>query len=96
LVSQHIKMTSKNNPFPLFQNIKAIIAETQQNVVRNINSAMLFAYFQIGRIIVEDEQQGNQRAGYSKETISRLSRELNNEFGKGYSVDNLERFGNFI
>jgi predicted nuclease of restriction endonuclease-like (RecB) superfamily len=88
-------MTSKNNPFQLFQNIKAIIAETQQNVVRNINSAMLFAYFQIGRIIVEDEQQGNQRAGYSKETISRLSKELNNEFGKGYSVDNLERCRKF-
>ena len=81
--------------FSLFENIKNIIAQTQQNVVRNINQAMLFAYFQIGKMIVEDEQHGNQRADYAKETMQRLSEALNKEFGKGYSVSNLEYMRNF-
>jgi predicted nuclease of restriction endonuclease-like (RecB) superfamily len=88
-------MRSKNNPFPLFENIKTIIAETQHYIVRNVNAAMILAYFQIGKMIVEDEQHGSQRAGYAKETIAHLSKELNREFGKGYSPDNLERFRKF-
>lgn len=83
-------MSINSNFFPLFENVKSIIADTQRAVVRNINQAMILAYFQIGKMIVEDEQQGNKRAEYAKETISRLSQELNNEFGKGYSISNLE------
>jgi len=79
----------------LFENVKTIITETQLAVVRNVNQAMVFAYFQIGRMIVEDEQQGNQRADYAKETILRLSAALNREFGKGYSVSNLEYMRSF-
>lgn len=47
-------------------------------------------------MIVEDEQDGNERAGYAKDTIARLSNELSREFGRGYSVDNLERFRKFF
>lgn len=79
-------MRSKKNPFALFENIKTVIAETQHYIVRNVNAAMILAYFQIGKMIVEDEQQGSQRAEYAKETLIYLSRELNKEFGKGYSV----------
>jgi predicted nuclease of restriction endonuclease-like (RecB) superfamily len=88
-------MPLKNKHFPLFETIKTVIAETRNYVVRNVNQAMVLAYFQIGKIIVEDEQQGNQRAEYAQETILRLSRELNKEFGKGYSVSNLEYMRNF-
>jgi predicted nuclease of restriction endonuclease-like (RecB) superfamily len=88
-------MRPKNTPFPLLENIKTVIAETQHYIVRNVNAAMILAYFQIGKMIVEDEQQGSQRAEYAKETIAHLSRELNRVFGKGYSSDNLERFRKF-
>lgn len=88
-------MRSKNNPFPLFENIKTIIAETQHYIVRNVNAAMILAYFQIGKMIVEDEQHGSQRAGYAKETIARLSKELNREFGRGYSISNMEYIRSF-
>jgi predicted nuclease of restriction endonuclease-like (RecB) superfamily len=81
--------------FPLFENIRNVIADTQLAVVRNINQAMIIAYFQIGRMIVEDEQQGNQRADYAKETLFRLSIALNDEFGRGYSVSNLEYMRSF-
>src|SRR5438067_11759067 len=88
-------MRSKNNPFPLLENIKTVIAETQHYIVRNVNTAMILAYFQIGKMIVEDEQQGSQRAEYAKETLIYLSNELNKEFGKGYSVSNLEYMRGF-
>ena len=88
-------MQLKDNSFPLFENVKTIISETQRYVVRNINSAMIFAYFQIGKMIVEDQQQGHQRAKYAKETLVKLSNELTKEFGKGYSVSNLEYMRTF-
>ena len=56
---------------------------------------MLATYFEIGSIIVEDEQHGKHRADYAKEIISLLSIDLTNEFGKGYSVDNIERCRKF-
>ena len=79
----------------LFQSIKAIIQQAQQHVVRNINTTMLITYFEIGRMIVEDEQQGNQRATYAKGTIPQLSKQLTQEFGKGYSTANLEYMRQF-
>lgn len=85
----------RDNFLPLLKNIKAVISETQNQVVRSINSAIILAYFQIGRMILEDEQAGTQRAEYAKATILRLSKELTTEFGKGYSADNLERFRKF-
>jgi predicted nuclease of restriction endonuclease-like (RecB) superfamily len=80
----------QKNSFPLFENVKTVITETQQNVVRNVNSAMTLAYFRIGKMIVEDEQDGQERAGYAKEILKKLSVKLTEEFGRGYSEDNLE------
>lgn len=50
----------QKNSFRLFENVKTVITETQQNVVRNVNSAMTLAYFRIGKMIVEDEQDGKK------------------------------------
>ncbi len=79
----------------LFQSVKTLIQQAQQLIVRNVNTTMLVTYFEIGKMIVEDEQQGSKRAGYAKETIAQLSVDLTKEFGRGYSADNLERFRNF-
>jgi hypothetical protein len=46
-------------------------------------------------MIVEDEQDGQERAGYAKDTIARLSDKLCEEFGKGYSTSNLEYMRSF-
>ncbi len=56
-----------------------------------VNTTMVFTYFEIGRIIVEHEQQGEERAEYDKKTIKTLSCQLTKEFGKGFSTTNLER-----
>ena len=80
-------LTNRKN---LFRSVKSLIQNAQQNVVRNVNSTMLLTYFEIGRMIVEDEQRGKQRAEYSKETLSLLSKFLHKEFGSGYSMTTLE------
>lgn len=79
----------------LFQSIKSLVETAKNSIVRNINTTMLLTYFQIGKMIVEDEQQGKERADYAKETLKNLSLQLTEEFGKGYSVTNLEYFRKF-
>jgi predicted nuclease of restriction endonuclease-like (RecB) superfamily len=51
---------------------------------------MVYTYFEIGRVIVEEEQNGKDRAEYGKQLLKGLSEQLTNEFGKGFSVDNLQ------
>ena len=75
--------------------IKQILRRAQQNTYCSINKAMLEAYWLVGKRIVEEEQQGENRAIYGKATIKELSEELQKEFGKGFSVDNLENMRRF-
>lgn len=56
---------------------------------------MLNAYWQIGRDIVEDEQEGEARAHYGKKALNSVSIKLTKEFGRGFSVDTLERARKF-
>lgn len=74
----------------LFNSVKELIDKGQQNVVKSVNTTMLITYFEIGRMIVEHEQEGNKKADYAKETLVKLSTNLLRQFGRGYSVDNLE------
>ncbi len=74
----------------LFENIKAFLHEAGNAVARNINTAMVMTYFEIGRMVVDHEQEGAKRAEYAKETLKSLSQRLTGEFGRGFSVDNLE------
>jgi predicted nuclease of restriction endonuclease-like (RecB) superfamily len=70
--------------------IQQILRRAQQNAYRSINKAMLEAYWLVGKRIVEEEQQGESRAIYGKATIKKLSEELQKEFGKGFSIVNLQ------
>jgi predicted nuclease of restriction endonuclease-like (RecB) superfamily len=67
-----------------------LVQDARLQVVKQTNSVMVFTYFQLGRLIVEQKQEGKARAGYGKETIHQLSERLTAEFGNGFSVDNLE------
>jgi hypothetical protein len=58
-------------------------------VAQTVNSAMVLTYWQIGRSIVEYEQQGQARAEYGKQQLEQLSQVLRIEFGKGFDVSNL-------
>lgn len=75
--------------------IKQILLNAKQKAYTSINSAMLEAYWQIGKEIVIEEQNGSERAGYGSEILKSLSAELTKEFGKGFSLTNLKNFRKF-
>ena len=83
------------NPLPLFSEIKEIIIQSRQRVFRMANSALLETYWQIGKIIVEDEQRGKERADYGKSVLKNLANQLTLEFGKGFDDRNLNNMRAF-
>lgn len=85
--------TNKQKDF--YSKVAALLEEARQSVVQSINHAMVATYFEIGRLIVENEQKGKERATYGKAVLKELSQKLNTQFGKGFSVYNLERMRKF-
>jgi hypothetical protein len=73
----------------LYERVARILEEARSQVARTVNTAMVHAYWHIGREIVEVEQAGEQRAGYGENVVERLSARLKGSFGKGFSVQNL-------
>lgn len=69
----------------------ALIDNARKQAVRQTNSLMVFTYFQLGRLIVQQEQGGKTKAAYGKETIKQLSLALTEQFGPGFSERNLEQ-----
>ncbi len=78
-----------------YERIKSILAEARQTAYRAINSAMVVAYWEVGRTIVEEEQRGGQRADYGQEVIKNLARRLLADFGKGFDRSNLWHMRSF-
>ena len=79
---------------PIFEEIKGLINSSRDRVYSTVNTEMLNLYWNIGKIIMEI-QNGNERATYGKSVLENLSKKLTNEFGKGFSVDNLEKMRKF-
>ena len=79
----------------LFQQVVELLQNARHQVLRTVNSTMVCTYFEIGRMIVEEEQSGKDRAEYGKQILKGLSEELKKEFGKGFSTDNLENMRKF-
>ncbi|MFM7858108.1 MAG: DUF1016 N-terminal domain-containing protein, partial [Flammeovirgaceae bacterium] len=79
-----------------FQQVAVLLKNAQQQVLRTVNSTMVFTYFEIGRMIVEEEQNGKERADYGKQVLKGLSEQLTKEFGKGFSLSNLEQIRKFF
>jgi predicted nuclease of restriction endonuclease-like (RecB) superfamily len=78
-----------NNLDSLFERVKAILDEARAIAWQAVNSAMVVNYWEIGRIIIEEEQKGRSRAEYGKKIISGLAQRLSAEFGKGFDERNL-------
>lgn len=84
-----------NKAADYIKEIKLILTLARQKAYSAVNTAMVEAYWLVGKRIVEEEQNGKDRAAYGKEILKTLSKELNEEFGKGYSVTNLQNFRKF-
>ena len=88
-----------NGELVLYEDIYSEIKETlllsRNQAYSAVNFAMVQAYWQIGRIIVEHEQNGNVRADYGKSVLQELSGRLTKDFGKGFSVRTLQQMKKF-
>lgn len=84
---------SKNHD--IFKEIKSLIINSRDQVVKTVNSTMILTYYEIGRIIIENEQGGKGKAKYGEEILKDLSKRLTDEFGKGFSHRNLSNMRSF-
>jgi predicted nuclease of restriction endonuclease-like (RecB) superfamily len=75
--------------------IRDILKSARRFALQTVNTTMIVAYWSIGKEIVEEEQRGKRRADYGEMLLERLSQSLQREFGKGYSVQNLQLIRKF-
>jgi predicted nuclease of restriction endonuclease-like (RecB) superfamily len=87
-----MKPVRKDN---LYNDIKSILQQARQTAYRAVNFTMVLAYWQTGKLIVEDEQKGKKRADYGKNVLKELSDKLTKDFGKGFDERNLRYFRMF-
>lgn len=92
-------MSRKNLPVKilatLYSNIKQVIEEARNTVYRTANFAMVQAYWHIGKLIIEAEQSGKERAEYGEALLEALSGKLTREYGKNFSARNLRHIRQF-
>ena len=84
-----------DEPTPVYERIREILESARTTVSRSVNTTQVVANWLVGREIVEEEQRGQRRAGYGEKLIRTLSKQITAEFGRGYSVNNLEHFRDF-
>ena len=80
----------------LAEKIEVLITEARKKVASVANTAQVYTYYEIGRYIIEDEQGGKLRAEYGKGILKRVSEQLTERLGKGWSVDTLEKTRRFF
>lgn len=80
---------------PLVIEIKNILEIARKNVAKSVNDELIIAYWKVGEIIVRYEQDDNSRAAYGEQTLKQLSKELSQEFGRGFSRSNLQNMRSF-
>ena len=78
-----------------FDRVATLLTQARKTIIQNVNQAMVSTYFEIGRMIVEEEQGGEERAKYGKQIVKELSKRLTAQFGKGFSITNLQQMKSF-
>src|SRR5438876_11102150 len=73
----------------VYAQIRQILTEARTRAWQAVNTAMVTAYWEVGRVIVEEEQRGAERAEYGRQLIETLSKRLSAEFGRGFDRSNL-------
>ena len=79
----------------LSQKIIQVIETARTRMALTVNVSMISSYFEIGRMIVDELQNGQERAKYGSNLLKQVSKDLTMQLGKGFSVQNLERMRNF-
>ncbi len=74
----------------LYESIRTVLTNARKYTAKAVNTIMVKTYWEIGRLIVEDEQQGKTRAAFGEKVLEKLSKQLKLEFGKGFTIRNLQ------
>ena len=88
-------MLQNQNASHFFESVAQLLEEARKNVKTAVNLSMVYAYFEIGHMIVEEEQNGENRAAYGAYLLKELSAYLTTQFGKGFSETNLKQMRQF-
>lgn len=80
----------------LFKTVAELVELARRKVVTTVNLTMVHTYFEIGKMIVEEQQQGKERATYGQHILKELSVKLTDKFGKGFSEQNLRNMRQFF
>lgn len=91
-LTMNISKETGNN---LLEKVIQLLDNARTNIVRSINQTMVLAYFEIGKLIVEEEQNGKNRAEYGLQLINELSGSLSKQYGKGFSTTNIKQMRSF-
>ena len=86
---------SNNISQNFLESVSSVLSQARKNAKTAVNLAMVYAYFEIGRMIVEEEQRGEKRAAYGTQLLKELSAYLTKNYGKGFSVGNLKNIRQF-
>lgn len=84
------KKIKEKNISTVYENIRQILEKARSSAYRAVNFVMIGAYWRVGRVIVEEEQKGKERADYGRALIKELSQRLTQEYGKGFNETNLK------
>jgi|AntDeeMinimDraft_5_1070356.scaffolds.fasta_scaffold00287_19 predicted nuclease of restriction endonuclease-like (RecB) superfamily len=88
-------MPKKRSNTELYSQIAELLQSAKKNAVRSVNQTMVKTYFEIGRKLVEEEQNGKDRAEYGKQLTKNISKFLTKQFGRGFSERNIEQMRQF-
>jgi len=88
-------MSKRQDSNPLYECIRSLVLSARQNAARGVDLLQVYTNYEIGRRIVEQEQQGADRAQYGKEILRDLAARLTGEFGNGFSFSNLKYMRQF-
>ena len=91
-----IPQTASGKYRGLIGGIAELLETSRRSAARTVNALMTATYWEIGRRIVDFEQQGEERAGYGEQLLAQVSVDLTSKFGRGFGVDNLQRFRSFF
>jgi hypothetical protein len=88
-------MIASRNSTQLYEAIRTLVLSARQIAARGVDLLRVYTNYEIGRRIVEQEQQGADRAQYGKEIVREPAKQLTGEFGSGFSKTNLEYMRRF-
>ena len=88
-------MQDMKNGDKFFGQVVQLFRDAKRKMSMAVNMAMVYSYYEAGRMIIDEEQNGSERATYGKYIFQELSRQLTEEFGRGFSYENLKLMRRF-